>query len=167
MVDAGGFGPDDRVELLDGEIWDMSPQGTRHAVVYTAVHMALQRAFGEGHHMRCQLPFALDETSEPEPDVAVVRGAPFDYLESHPSEAQLIVEVSDSSLRHDRSRKLAAYARNGIPEYWILDLQASRLEVYREPAGTAYASKTVLAAGDTVTPLHAPEATIAVSDLLP
>ena len=166
MVDAGGFGPEDRIELLDGEIWEMTPQHSPHATAYALTGDALRLAFPDAY-VRYQLPFALDDVSEPEPDLAVVSGAVRDYTDRHPTEALLIVEVSDSSLRYDRTRKLAAYARNGVPEYWILDLQASCLEVYREPSGTSYASTSVLVAGDTVTPQHAPDAEIAVADLLP
>ncbi len=111
VVEAGGFRPNERVELLDGEIWDMTPQGTRHGATYRATHLALQRAFGNGCHSRCQLPFALDDVSMPEPDIAVVRGAPADYVDRYPDKALLLVEVSVSSLRHDRGRKLSAYAR--------------------------------------------------------
>ncbi len=90
-----------------------------------------------------------------------------DYTHAHPNKALLLVEVSDSTLRHDRIRKLAAYARNGVPEYWILDLQAARLEVYRDPIGSEYLSKAVLATGDVVSPLHAEHTRIADADLLP
>ena len=167
MVDAGGFGPEDRVELLDGEIWEMTPQGTLHAAVCGAVLEALRRAFGEAFHVRAQSPLALDDRSEPEPDAAVVAGVPFDYLEDHPASGLLVVEVSETSLPHDRGRKLAAYARNGIPEYWLVDLTARQLEVYRQPAGDRYASKQVLTRTDTVRPLHRPDAAIAVGELLP
>ncbi len=166
MVEAGGFGPEDRVELLDGEIWDMSPQGSQHMTAYELVGVALQAAFPQAY-VRHQGPFALDDISEPEPDLAVVPGTIRDYVAGHPSTALLLVEVSDSSLRHDRTRKLAAYARNDVPEYWILEVGAECLEVYREPSGSSYRSKDVFTAGDTVTPLHAPDAAIASGDLLP
>lgn len=166
MVEAGGFRPDDRIELLDGEIWEMSPQGTRHETALALTAAALQQAFPKAY-VRHQLSFGLDEGSVPEPDLAVVSGTIRDYAHSRPTEALLIAEVSDSSLRHDRTRKLAAYARNGIPEYWILDLQALCLEVYRGPSGPCFSSKIVLRHGDTVMPLHASDAVISVADLLP
>ena len=117
--------------------------------------------------MRGQFPFALDEHSEPEPDIAVVPGGPFDYLDDHPTSALLVVEVSETSLSHDRGRKLAAYARNDVPEYWLFDLTARRLEVYRQPAGETYASRQVLTRSEAVTPLHAPDALIPIAELLP
>lgn len=166
MVDSGGFDPNDRVELLDGEIWEMSPLGSRHATAYELVGSALQSAFPQDY-VRHQLPFALDRVSEPEPDVAVVNGSIRDYADRHPSQALLIVEVSDSTLSYDRGRKLTAYARNEVPEYWLLDLTAAKLEVYRDPTSESYASRSLLVPGDTVTPLHAPDSVIAIADLLP
>ena len=167
VVECGGFGPQDRIALLDGELWEVSPQGSRHAAVYVIVTGAVQEAFGTGYHVRGQCPVALDDASEPEPDLAVVPGAPRDYLSAHPPPAVLLVEVSESSLSFDRGRKLVAYARNGIPEYWLVDLNADKLEVYRNPSGTGYASKAILGRGDTVVPLHAPDSVVTVADLLP
>jgi Uma2 family endonuclease len=152
LADVGVFGPEDRIELLDGEIWEMSP---------------LRCAFAGIGHVRHAGPFALDDVSEPEPDVAVVAGRIRDYAEAHPRQALLLVEVSQSSLAFDRDRKRPAYARNGVPEFWILDLTMRRLEVYRDPRGETYGRVEILQAGDTATPLHAPDATIRVDDLLP
>jgi|APSaa5957512622_1039677.scaffolds.fasta_scaffold38870_2 Uma2 family endonuclease len=166
VIETGGFGPEDKIELLDGELWEMTPQGSAHSAVCGKVMYALQKAFGEAFFVRVQFPIALDDVSEPEPDVAVVRGAPDDHFDGHPTEALLLVEVSLSSLSFDRGRKLAAYARNGIPEYWVVDLNTEKLEVYREPKGTLYLSATVLNRGDTITPLHAPDAKVRVADLL-
>ena len=102
-----------------------------------------------------------------EPDVAVVRGAIRDYMEAHPTSAVLVVEVSNESLRYDRTVKQHLYARCRIPEYWILALPEARLEVYRDPAGDGYQSVTNRAAGDKVAALARPDAEIAVDDLLP
>ena len=167
VVESGGFGPEDRLELLDGEIWEMTPQGSRHAAVYSSVQLALQQVFGTDYLVRCQLPRALDDRSEPEPDLAVVEGTPFDYLEDHPTTALLVVEMSDSSVEHDRGRKLAAYARNGIPEYWLFDLRAECLEAYRDPVATSYREKRVLRRGNSITPLSAHGTAIAIGNVLP
>lgn len=167
VVEAGGFSSQDRVELLDGEIWDMTPQGSRHSGVCSLVMEVLQAAFGSGYFVRVQFPLAIDEVSVPEPDVAVVRGSPRDHLSEQPQSALLVVEVSDSSLAYDRGLKLSVYARNDTPEYWLIDLTENSLEVYREPAGSTFASKQILRHGDTIVPLHAPDATIAVADMLP
>lgn len=167
VIETGGFGPEDRIELLDGELWEMTPQGSRHAVVCELVMRAAIKAFGEDVSVRGQSPIALDLLSEPEPDIAVVRGSARDFVEAHPQEALILIEVSESSLPYDRGRKLAAYARNTVPEYWLIDLIAETVEVYRDPRGDRYASMSALKRGDTVSPLHAPDVSIAVADLLP
>ncbi|MBI4754144.1 MAG: Uma2 family endonuclease [Betaproteobacteria bacterium] len=166
MVDAGIFGPEDKIELLDGEIIDMAPQKSRHAGIIRLIEDALRVAFGTGHDVRTQLPLCLDDRSEPEPDIAVVTGGPRDYLDAHPSTAVLIVEVAESTLSYDRGRKLAAYARNGIPEYWILNVADEALEVHRVPQRGSYAERSVLTAGGRITPVHA-GAEVAMDDLLP
>ena len=112
VVESGGLGPEDRIELLDGELWDVSPQGSLHSGVCGMAMYALQKAFGDGHFVRVQFPIALDDVSEPEPDIAVVSGRPRDHLDEHPSAPLLLVEVSLTSLSFDRGRKLTAYARN-------------------------------------------------------
>ncbi|MBI4572140.1 MAG: Uma2 family endonuclease [candidate division NC10 bacterium] len=94
---------------------------------------ALRKAFGEGTHVRIQLPLALDPSSEPEPDVTVVRGSPRDYRDAHPSAALLVVEVADTTLSHDRDQKGSLYARAGVADYWIVNLVDQVLEVYRDP----------------------------------
>jgi Uma2 family endonuclease len=167
IVDAGGFDPEARLELIDGEIVDMSPQNSRHASAADKVEEALRACFRTGFYVRAQKPLALGAYSEPEPDVAVVPGRPGDYVRSHPGTAVLIVEVSDSSLAIDRGRKCALYARNGIPEYWVLNLPDHRLEVHRQPDGEAYATRLVLDAEQRVCPLAAPGCEIRVADLLP
>ena len=164
---AGVFGPGARLELIDGEILDMTPQGSRHATAFSLVANAVQAAFGPGYYVRMQLPLALADDSEPEPDVAVVEGDVRDYRDTHPRSALLIVEVSDDSLRRDRTVKQRLYARCGVPEYWILSLADAHLEVYRDPAEDGYRTVVVRRAGETVVPLSRPTATIGVGDLLP
>jgi len=164
MAASGLFEPGRRVELIDGFIFDMTPQSSFHA---TAVHLAaaVLQASLPGVYLRIQSPLALGADSLPEPDVAAVPGSPRDYLESHPAAALLVVEVADSSLPHDRQRKLPLYAGAGIPETWILTRNA--LEVYRQPEGAEYRSVRVLRRGDTVATLANPDGLIAVADLLP
>lgn len=166
-VEAGVFGPDDRMELIEGELVMTAPHGSRHATAIRLVDRVLTRVFGEDCIVQCQLPLAIADDSEPEPDVAVVEGEIADYRDTHPSAALLVVEVADDSVRRDRMVKRRLYARCGIPEYWIVSLPDACLEVYRHPAGDDYREITVLGAGETVTPLARPAATIAVSDLLP
>ncbi|WP_207148385.1 Uma2 family endonuclease [Thiococcus pfennigii] len=167
MVDAGLFGPSDRLELLDGAIIDRAPQQSRHATAVILVGDALRAVFGPGATVRVQLPFCLDDHSEPEPDVAVVPGDPRSYRDAHPSQALLLCEIADSTLAYDRGRKLAAYARAGIPEYWILALETERLEVFRRPDAGIYVEKRVRSGAEAIAPLARPTQTVPVRDLLP
>lgn len=167
MIEAGVFGPEERLELLDGEIVDMAPQRGRHATAVTLVHEALRAFFGADYTLRIQLPFSLDDRSEPEPDIAVVPGRPRDYRDNHPASAVLIVEVADTTLAYDRIRKLAAYARAGIPEYWILDIEGETLEACRRPVGDSYGDRRILKPVDRIAPAAAASGDIAVADLMP
>lgn len=170
--DLGLFG-DTRVELLDGEILIMAGQKTPH---FTSVQLAadlLEEAFGAGYRVRQQGPIVLSDNSEPEPDVAVAPGTINNYADHHPvpSELRLIVEISDATLALDRGKKMISYARERISEYWIVNLNNRQLEVFRDPvtavSGSFYKTTLILLDGDSVSPLHAPLSSIAVSDLLP
>ena len=167
VIVCGGFAPGTRLELIDGEILDMAPQQSRHSTGVRLVEEALRAAFGSGFDVRSQLPLAIDDESEPEPDIAVVVGVPRDYRDNHPSTALLIVEVADSSLQFDRTRKLVLYARNGIEDYWILNLDARALEVYRMPQGKDYRDRRVFDSSEKIAPLHAERRSVHVSELLP
>ena len=166
-VEAGVFEADAKLELIDGDLRAMTPEGSRHTTGMNLVADRLRRVFDAGFHVRIQNPLATDDYSEPEPDVAVVTGAIRDYRDAHPTLAVLIVEVSDESLHHDRTVKQRLYARCGIPEYWILALPDACLEVYRDPAQDGYGSVTKHAAGDSVALLARPNAQIVVDELLP
>ncbi len=173
-VAAGCFAPGQRVELLGGEIVVTTPQQSRHAATISLLEAALRACFGADVLIRIQMPFALDEASEPEPDVAVVPGTAWDYLDAHPQEALLIAEVSDTTLQYDRGPKKDAYARAGVPEFWIVNLQERRLEIYREPiaVGTLqahYAQVSRLTTSDTVTPVRiaVPQRSLRIADFLP
>ena len=156
-----------RVELIDGEIIEMAPIGSEHAVAVVLAQKELEHAFGSDFHVRSQAPLSFEESSEPEPDIAVVRGAIRDYSAAHPTQATLIIEVSDATLRLDRTTKARLYARAGIAEYWILNLRARQLETFRAPRNGKYSQTRVLAETETVSPLEAPDAEIAIADLLP
>ena len=166
-VEAGVFGPDDRLELIDGALFAMTPRGSRHAAIVDQAGEVLRAAFGAGCRVRIQSPLAAGDDSEPEPDLAVVPGRALDYVAAHPATALLVVEVSDDSLRRDRTLKQRLYARQGIPEYWIVALPDARLEVHRDPAATGYRTVLTRRAGETITPLLRPSAVVPVSDLLP
>lgn len=174
LIDKGVFLPGERIELLAGELVVREPQGTPHAMGIGLVEEALRRAFGPGWYVRVHMPVALDDESEPEPDVAVVPGGPRDYPRAHPSRPVLVVEVAEASLALDRAQKGSLYARAGVGDYWIVNLVENVLEVYREPAaspsapsGWHYHTVVRLMPTDGVSPLAAPEARVPVADLLP
>jgi Uma2 family endonuclease len=174
MIEHGLFQPEDRVELIDGEILTMAPQYSPHAATVMHVQKVLEAAFGSGYHARVQMPFALDPMSEPEPDLAVVSGVALDYLDGHPEVAALILEVADTTLSFARRWKGSLYARAGIADYWIVNLVDRRLEVYRAPVadssapyGWRYATVERLRTGEAVVSLAAPDANVAVAELLP
>src|SRR5262249_17300229 len=154
------------VELINGEIAEMSPQGSPHYVAITLVTQALARAFGEEYWVRPQGPLALFEASEPEPDIAVVRGNPR-TMKGHPTRADLIVEISDTSLAFDLGAKASLYASAGIADYWVVDLQGRRVIVHRAPAahpgsdfGHRYTEVRPLDASASIVPLAATHASI-------
>jgi Uma2 family endonuclease len=172
MTEAGVLTENDRVELIGGEILTVTPQKCAHATGVVLASEALRRVLPPDLHVRTQLPLALGDDSEPEPDVAVVRGSLRDYLNAHPQSAVLIVEISDSRLAFDRYVKGSLYARERVGEYWIINLGESIVEVYRDPTedssarfGWSYAqSKRV--AGTESTPLPF-GGVVSAADLLP
>lgn len=150
-----------------GEIIDRAPQKSRHATAVTLMADALRSAFGPAVTIRAQLPFALDDDSEPRPDVAVVPGLLRDYRDPHPDRALLLCEVSDTTLAYDRGHKLRAYALAGVSEYWIPDLVGETLEVCHRPEGDGYAERRLMPADAQVFPQERPTQSLVVKDLLP
>lgn len=172
MAEAGVIGADERVELIEGEIFAMSPMNPRHANTMRRIHGVLQRVLGEGFVLSNQLPLIIGDHSELVPDFSVCRGHLDDFDEVHPQTFELVIEVGDSSLWLDRGRKASLYASIQVPEFWIVDLTRGRVEVKREPMLTTdgsaeYAVTTIYLPGQTFSPLCQPGISIAVSDLLP
>ena len=174
LIETGFFPPGDPVELVGGQLIVAEPQGSRHFAAVQAMEEALRSAFGRGWQVRGQGPLALDEDSEPEPDVAVVPGSFRDYVAGHPSRPALVVEISESSLALDRDQKGSLYARAGLADYWIVNLVDQTLEVHRDPGpdpdasfGWRYRSVEVLRGEAVASPLALPGATIRVCDVLP
>jgi Uma2 family endonuclease len=174
LVELGVFQPGERLELLDGVLVVREPQSTRHAAGIRRVVAALRTALGDVWQIDSQLPIALDDDSEPEPDVAVVARDQGAYREAHPSRPQLVVEIAESSYRIDREYKASLYARAGVRDYWIVDVAGGAIEVLREPEespdapyGWRYRSIVTLQPPATVAPLLAPLSTIAAASLLP
>jgi Uma2 family endonuclease len=174
LIDLGVLHEDERVELVGGELVCKEPQSAPHAAVIIQVAETLRRAFGPGWQVRIQMPLALGDDSEPEPDVAMVRGGPGEFFDAHPATAALIVEVALSSLSFDRDDKASLYAGAGVPEYWIVDVGGRRLEAHRDPRRDdaapfrwRYGAVRSLGPDDTMVPLAAPTSSIRVADLLP
>ena len=173
LIDIGIFRPGERLELLAGHLVVREPQGSLHATAVGLAEDSLRACFGLGWVVRVQMPIALEDESEPEPDVAVVPGARRDYELAHPSRPALLVEVAEASAADDRGPKAGLYARGGVPEYWIVNLVDRVLEVRREPApspatpsGWSYGVVAILREGDSIAPLARP-ASIEVTALLP
>lgn len=164
MVEAGIF-DDQRVELLRGVLVEMSPQGPPHADASALLTELLIRALPTTAQVRCHLPFAASDISEPEPDVAVYPARRFGH--DHPDQAFLIVEVSDSSLRKDRGLKSEIYAEAGVPEYWIVDLVHGVVEVRTDPADGHYTRTVTRGRGEHIALAAFPEIAIATDDFLP
>ncbi len=156
-----------RYELLAGEIVLKMAQGRLHIFVAMRLFNLLIRLFG-AEHVQSQSSVPLDDENDPEPDVAVLRGTLADYLDRElgPSDALLLVEVANTTLRTDRAVKALLYARAGVKEYWIANIPERTLEVYREPGADGYQRVTRYSTGESVTPLTASEA-IYIADIFP
>jgi len=168
MAETGVLRPEARVELLNGEIIDMSPIGPFHGSV-TKYLNHLFSAAGPGRWItQVQDPVRLDEHSEPEPDLALLKTSADFYRKRHPEPGDvfLLIEVSDTTLTLDQDEKLPAYGRAGIAEVWIVNLVDRTIEVYREPNFTGYGSKTILRAGDQARPQTFPDVAVDVAELL-
>ncbi len=174
LIALGVFQPDEEIELIGGQLVVAEPQGAAHYTAIVKTARALEVAFGADWYVRREGPISLDDDSEPEPDIAVVRGAPDDYSRAHPSRPLLTVEVAEASLAVDRHRKGSLYARAGLADYWVLNLVDRVLEAYREPVadptapfGWRYARNEVFDASSRVAPLAVPGSSVLVSQLLP
>lgn len=156
MADAGVLGHDDRVELIEGEIVDMAPIGSQHACVVNQLARLFTLAAGEDCLVSTQNPIRLDDRSEPQPDLALLK--PGDYMARlpGPEDILLVIEVASSSADYDRGVKLDLYARHGIPEVWLLDLTGNELLVCRDPVGGSYLSIAGPRVGECVRPVLLP-----------
>jgi len=168
MAESGVLRPDARVELLDGQIIDMSPIGPFHSGVVGRLTSLFVSLANKRWLVLAQSPLCLDEHSEPQPDVMLLKPAGDDYTTQHPrpGDVFLVIEVADSTLDFDREEKLPAYGRAGIAEVWIINLVDRVVEVNREPHFAGYASRTVLRAGDKAQPLAFPDVAVDVAELL-
>lgn len=169
MGRAGILGEDDRVELIDGEIVEMTPIGLRHADCVNRINSSLVLAFNDVAVILVQNPIRPSDRSEPQPDLALVRRRGGLYASSHPRPADilLVAEVADTSLEYDRRVKVPLYARAGIPEVWLVDLNQETVTAYRDPRRGNYRTAHVVRRGDELAPSAFPDLVLSVADLLP
>ena len=168
LADSGALAPGERIELIEGELIAVSPQNHPHAFTMGKLNNELVLLFGGTHIVRAQLPLDLGTLSQPEPDFALVTFAAHENSRPHPAEADLVIEISDSSLSFDRNDKTGVYAKAGISEMWIFNLPDRQVEVYREPGpdshsplNFSYHNLQTLKRGP-LAPLFAPQSSLLV-----
>ena len=169
MARSGILREDDRVELIEGEITQMTPIGSRHMVcVNRTLDCFIAIQLEKRTIVSIQNPLRLDAFNEPEPDVALLQPRADFYENQHPGPADvlLIVEVSDTTLAYDRDVKGPLYARFGIPEFWIADVENKTVTVYRAPSPRGYEEMKTFRAGQTLSPLAFPELNMAVESIV-
>lgn len=169
MGELGVIGPEERVELLDGELIAMPPSGEDHSFGVNEIVRVFYRHFADRTYIQSQSPIRLNELSEPEPDVVLLAPREDRYRKHRPlaGDVLLVVEVSDTSLRYDRGRKLEAYARAGIPEVWIVNVPDRCVERYAGLVGGRYAPPEIARAGGMIAPEAFPNEPLAVDEFLP
>jgi len=168
MAEAGLFGEEERIELIDGEIIEMTPAGDRHVMCVNRATAFFTESFGRNGIVSIQNAVHLNIYNMPQPDVVVFKPRADFYFPDRPSpkDVLLIVEVSDSTLRRDRRIKLPRFAAAGIPEVWIEDLKHDLILVFRDPDGREYLTQLILRRGDSISPLAFQISTFLVDDLI-
>ena len=168
MAEIGVLRPDARVELVDGSIIDMPSIRPMQAAVVRRLNQVFNSCSKDRWLLSVQNPVHLEDKSEPQPDLMLLKPAADDYTSHHPTPADvfLLIEVADSTLETDRELKLPGYARAAIPEVWIVNLAEGSLEVFREPHDAGYANSQILHEGDSIAPALFPDAVIDVAQLL-
>jgi Uma2 family endonuclease len=168
MAETGILKHTDRVELIEGEIIEMSPIGDRHAMCVNRATMIFARGLGDKVVVSVQNAAHMDRYNEPQPDVVLIRPREGFYGTGHPNPADvmLLIEVSETTVRFDRTVKLPMYARNGIREVWIVDLNRNIIELHRGPKGSTYTSIETRGRTESISPQEFPDFTIKVEDLL-
>jgi Uma2 family endonuclease len=164
MAEAGILAADERVELIAGQIIQKMPKGPAHSALCKRIEKLLERLLGDQALVRLQDPVQIDIYSEPEPDIAVVHANANFYADSHPtpSEVYLIVEVSDSTVERDLSTKANLYAAAGIADYWVVNVQAQQLHIFRDPQADGYQRQIILKAKQSISLVAFPECVLTV-----
>jgi Uma2 family endonuclease len=169
MGEGGVFAPEARLELIEGEIIEMAPIGSPHAGAVNILVGNFARAVGELAIVSVQNPLIVGDRSVPQPDLALLKPRADSYTKSHPTVAEvlLVVEVADTTLRYDLGTKIPLYARFGIPEAWVLDVQGRVMRVFRDPSADGYRTSFTVSEGETVSVQALPGVVIALSELFP
>lgn len=165
MGEAGILTEDDRVELIEGELIEMPPIGSRHAYTVDRLNRILVKQVSNERLVRVQNPILMGKYAEPEPDIAIVRNR--HYAEAHPGpeDVLLLIEVADTTLVYDREVKVPLYARHGVPEVWLVDLGSERVEIYLEPTAQGYRQILRPQNAETTVPSQVPEVALRIADL--
>jgi Uma2 family endonuclease len=168
MGRAGILGDDDRVELIQGEIVQMSPIGRRHAACVNRLNQLLSRRVGDSAIVSVQNPVSLSQHSEPQPDVALLRPRSDFYASRHPGpdDVLLIVEVAETSPEFDREVKMPLYAGAGIQEVWLVDLSEGNIQIYRSATAGGYEHVQTFASGQHLTPQTLPQLRVSTDEIL-
>jgi Uma2 family endonuclease len=168
MVEAGVLAADERVELIDGQLFQIAAKVTAHSAAVTRIDRVLSRQLAGLALIRLQDPVQLSNLSEPETDVAIVTLDPLDYEEHHPTAAEIfwLIEVADTTLKRDLELKAPAYARSNVTEYWILDVRERCLYVLRSPRADGYTQERILRGDETIAPLAFPQCEVRLSEFL-
>ena len=168
MARTGILREDDRVELIEGEIVDMTPIGIRHASVVKRINHYVASQIREVAIIGIQDPIRLDEFSEPQPDITILKPHPVFYATGHPKpeDVYLLIEVADTSIDYDRETKIPLYSKHGILEVWIVDLTKKIIEVYNLPTQEGYQHIQTFTAGATLSPIAFPDLVLKTSDIL-
>lgn len=168
MTELGILNPDERTELISGQILFMAAKGTPHVLALRLLAVALDSLLiNQPFFVSTQDPIQLDDFSQPEPDLAVVRGTALDYADRHPgpSDIELVVEVADSTLRHDCEIKDKLYAQAGIEDYWVVDVKNRQLHVFRNPTLAGYTSHLIITQAHSIAPVAFPDRLLSLTDI--
>jgi len=168
MGDAGILHEDDRIELIEGDLIEMSPIGSKHARMVSRLDRLFNKAVDDQVIVYVQNPVRLSDWSEPQPDLMLLKPRQDDYIDSlpEPTDVIVLIEVADSSIDYDRKTKLPLYARNGVKEVWLVDLNARQLERYTQPHETGYGHCETLDKTGTISPAGLPNMVIDLSRIL-
>jgi len=169
MGESGVFAPEARLELVEGEIVEMAPIGSRHAGAVNALNQLLGRLAGDRAIVSVQNPLIIGDRSVPQPDLALLKPRADSYSGAHPTAADvlLVVEVADATLAFDIGTKIPLYARFGVPEAWVVDLQERVLRVFREPSASGYRTSFTASGNESIAAVALPAVVIALPAIFP